>query len=192
MDLYDLLLFLHISAAVIWIGSGFLINVLAFRANKNDDTEGLRRILGDVDALAKTVFIPASLAVFVLGVLMVIDQDAWKFDQLWIVLGLIGYFATFVTGLAVLTPRAERTGAQLSQEGMTPAVIAQIRELLVLARLDLVVLFLVISDMAIKPTGDDVGVLIGMAAVLVIATLVILNQARTTRIGGEAPAAAQA
>jgi hypothetical protein len=31
--------------------------------------------------------------------------------------------------------------------------------------MSLVVLFLVIADMVIKPTGDDVGVLIGMALV---------------------------
>jgi hypothetical protein len=43
------------------------------------------------------VFIPASLTVVVFGIALVIQSDAWTFDYLWIVLGLLGFATTFVT-----------------------------------------------------------------------------------------------
>src|SRR5687768_9783131 len=51
---------------------------------------------------------------------------------------------------------------------LTPASLADTRRLLALARIDYVTLFLVIAIMVIKPTGDDTGVLIGMAAIWVL------------------------
>ena len=62
-----------------------------------------------------------------------------------------------------------------------------------LGRIDFVVLVLVVFTMAVKPTGDDPGVLIGMAVVLVAGTALFLSQARGLRAeeGAEsAPASA--
>jgi uncharacterized membrane protein len=194
MTLYELLLFVHISAAIVWIGAGLLIQVQAHRANKTDDKDGLKRILDDVGALSNTVLIPASLTVVVMGVLLVIESDAWTFDQLWIVLGLIGYFATFGTGIGILKPRSERLAEMIEQEGFTERDVTKMRELLVLGRIDFVVLVLVVFNMAIKPTGDDPGVLIGMALALAAGTAFFLSQARALRTEGttadSAPASA--
>ena len=193
MALYELLLFVHITAAIVWIGAGLLIQVQAHRANKMDDKDGLKRILDDVGALSNTVFIPSSLTVVVFGVLLVIESDAWAFDQLWIVLGLVGYLATFGTGLGILKPRAEQLAEMIDQQGFTPSVIVKMRELLTLGRIDFVVLVLVVFNMVVKPTGDDPGVLIAMAAALVAGTALILSQARALRSEdgtGSAPASA--
>ena len=181
MSLYELLLFVHISAAIVWIGAGLLIQVQAARANKIDYRDNLKRILDDVNGLTFSVFIPSSLTVVVFGVLLVIQSDAWEFDQLWIVLGLLGYFATFGTGVAVLRPRSERLAEAIEQEGFSARVIKQMRELLVLGRIDFVVLTLVVFNMVVKPTGDDAGVLAAMAVVLVAGTLLFLSQARALR-----------
>src|SRR5215213_8693722 len=166
MTWYEFLLFVHIAAAIAWAGSGFLLMVLALRAERTNDEAAIRRILDDNTWLATRLFIPASLTVFVAGVLLTIDGP-WEFDQLWVVIGLLGYAATFFTGLAILRPRGDRIAAMIARDGgLTPVSFADARRLLALARIDYVVLLLVIADMAIKPTGDDVGVLIGMAAIL--------------------------
>jgi hypothetical protein len=57
-----------------------------------------------------------------------------------------------------------------------------------MARLDYVTLFLVIADMVIKPTGDDAGVLIGMAVILVAGIAYILSRLRALDAEREAPA----
>jgi uncharacterized membrane protein len=107
MTWYEFLLFVHISASVIWIGSGFLLMVLGLRADRIDDEAGLKHILRSNAWLATRLFIPASLTVVAAGVWLTIDGP-WEFDQLWIVLGLVGYLCTFLTGIAVLKPRGER------------------------------------------------------------------------------------
>jgi uncharacterized membrane protein len=181
MTWYEFLLFVHIAAAIAWAGSGFLLMVLALRAERTNDESAIRRILDDNTWLATRLFIPASLTVFVAGVLLTIDGP-WEFDQLWVVIGLLGYAATFFTGLAILRPRGDRIAAMIARDGgLTPASFADARRLLALARIDYVVLLLVIADMAIKPTGDDVGVLIGMAAILAAGLAWSISAAQAVR-----------
>jgi len=166
MTWYELLLYIHIMATVIWVGAGFLMIVLGTRADRAGDDPGIERILSDNEWLATRLFIPSSLVVVLAGVLLVVDGP-WAFDQLWIVLGLVGYAATFGTGMFMLKPKGDRIAAQMERDGgMTPRTLAETRRLLTLARVDYVTLLLVIAVMAIKPTGDDVAVLLAMGAIL--------------------------
>jgi uncharacterized membrane protein len=169
MTLYEFLVFIHISATVVWVGAGLCSLVLAIGYDRDGDEPAIRRFLADQERLATRLFIPASLTVVVFGIALVIESDAWSFEYLWIVLGLVGFAATFVTGLFMIKPASERIGAAMEREGgrLTPALRTDIRKLIVMARLDYVVLFLVIADMVIKPTGDDVAVLLVMALMAV-------------------------
>ena len=168
MTWYELLLFLHIVAAIVWLGSGLLIQILAVRAERARDVEGLRRVAGEAAALGETLFIPASLATLVFGVLLVIDGP-WGFDMLWIVLGLVGYLATFLTGILVMKPGSEKVAAIMERDQgvMSAEAEVEIRKLLTKGRLDTVVLYMVVAIMALKPTGDDVGILAVLAAIMV-------------------------
>ena len=190
MTLYEFLLFIHISATVVWVGAGLCSLVLAIGYDRDGDEPAIRRFLADQERLATRLFIPASLTVLVFGIALVIESDAWTFEYLWIVLGLVGFAATFVTGLFMIKPASERIGAAMEREGgrLTPELRTDIRKLIVMARLDYVVLFLVIADMVIKPTGDDAGVLIGMAVILVAGIAFILSRLRALDAEREAPA----
>jgi uncharacterized membrane protein len=180
MTLYELLLFVHIFATVIWIGAGFLSLVLAISYDRDSDESAIRRFLVDQERLALRLFVPSSLAVVLMGIALVIESDAWGFDQLWIVLGLIGYAATFATGMFYLKPTSERIGAAMEREGgrLTPQLRVEIRKLMVKARVDQVVLAVVIFDMVAKPTADDVGVLVAMAAVVAAGVAYIVARVR--------------
>ena len=166
MTWYELLLFLHIVAAIVWLGSGLFLQILATRAERADDAEGLRRVAADSASLGETLFIPASLATLILGVLLVIEGP-WTFDMLWIVLGLVGYLGTFLTGVLVMKPGSEKLAELMEREGMSPRAEVEVRKLLTKSRVDSIVLFLVVAVMALKPTADDVGVLVVLAAVVV-------------------------
>jgi hypothetical protein len=179
MTLYELLLFVHITATVVWVGAGFLSLVLAISYDRDSDESAFQRFLTDQEWLALRLFVPSSLVVVLMGIALVIESDAWGFDQLWIVIGLLGYAATFATGLFLIKPESERIGAEMAREGrLTPRLRLDIRKLMVKARVDQVVLMLVIFDMVVKPTGDDVGVLIVMVAVLVAGLAYIVARLR--------------
>jgi hypothetical protein len=189
MTLYELLLFIHILATIVWLGAGFLSLVLAIWYDRESDEGAIRRFLVDQERLAPRLFVPSSLVVVLMGIALVIESEAWGFDQLWIVLGLMGFAATFVTGLFLIKPESEQIGAAVEREGgrLNPRLRADIRKLIVKARVDQIVLAVVIFDMVAKPTGDDVGVLIAMASVVLLGVGYIA--ARVRAIDAEAQTA---
>ena len=189
MTLYELLLFIHIGATIIWIGAGFLSLVLAIGYDKDSDEPALLRFMKDQERLALRLFVPASVIVVIMGISLVIESDAWSFDQLWIVLGLVGFAATFVTGVMIMKPGTEKLGAEMEAAGgrLTDHIQIGIRRLMVKARVDYLVLTLVVFDMVVKPTGDDTVVLIAMAVALIAGIAYIL--ARLRAIDAEAAGA---
>jgi uncharacterized membrane protein len=183
MSYYEILLFLHIATAIVWLGSGFFLQLLVFRAESAGDTGLTRGIASNSGWMAQRVFIPASLAVLILGILLTIEGP-WSFGDLWIVLGLAGYAVSFLIGILFQEPQGKRihTAMEAGDQGRAAFLIRQINAV---ARVELVVLFLVVGVMALKPTGDDTGTLIVGAALLVAALAVWLPKLR-------APSGAQA
>lgn len=178
MSYYEILLFLHIAGATIWLGSAFMLQALFYRAKKTDDMVLIERISANTQWLAQRVFIPTSLIVIVLGVLLTIEGP-WAFDQLWIALGLAGFAATFLLGIGLIEPTGKRLHAAMAQYG--PADPRSMREgdrIDALSKLDLVLLFVVVFDMALKPTADDVGTLVIGGAALLLAIANVVRVAR--------------
>jgi uncharacterized membrane protein len=166
MTYYEALLFLHISAAAIWIGAAVLYDLLFFRARRAADPVLAERMGTHSEWLAKRLFIPTSLAVFVLGILLTIEGP-WGFGDLWIVVGLVGWATTFVVGVAGIEPQTKRMQAAVERGGPDdPEAAWRGRRITALNYFDNVLLFLVVADMAIKPTGDDVGLLVVGAAIV--------------------------
>ena len=189
MSRYELYLFVHIAAAVIWVGGGFMLITLGIQAENANDENRLRTVFEQVGGVATKVIVPASVVVLLMGILMIVDGP-WSLNYLWLVLGLIGYLATFATGIGILTPQSEKLAEKLATEGMTPANANGIRRILTIARVDTIVLFVVIADMALKPTGDDVGLLAVMAVVVVGGLAYVVTKLRA--IGAEAAQTAAA
>ena len=167
MSYYEVLLFLHIAAAAAWLGSGFFLQMLVFRADKAGDAPLLQGIASNSGWMAQRIFIPASLVVLVVGVLLTIEGP-WSFDDLWIVLGLAGYAFSFLTGIGFIEPEGKRIAAAM-EAGDSNRARFHIARINTVSRLELVVLYLVLGAMALKPTGDDALTLVLFAAVLVAA-----------------------
>jgi uncharacterized membrane protein len=167
LSYYEILLFLHITAAIVWLGSGFFLQVLLFRANRTRDQLLIRQVSGHSGWLAQRIFIPASLAVLLLGVLLTIEGP-WSFDQLWILVGLAGSAASFLLGILFLEPEGKRIHAAMEAHGPeSPEAAFHVRRIGVASKAELCVLYLVVFDMALKPRMDDTGtLLIGAAALL--------------------------
>ena len=182
-----LLVFLHIAAATIWLGAALTVQLLVLRAERARDPAALRSTTDGAEWLATRLFIPASLSVLLLGVLLVLDGP-WSFGDLWIVIGLAGYAASFLVGILYFKPEGDRLAKELAERGPEePDLAARIRRLNAVSWLELVVLFLVLADMALKPTGDDVGALVVGAAVFVAAAALAARSFR-----GPAPSRAHA
>lgn len=169
MTLYELLLILHMAAVIIWLGAGFLIAVLVFGAERAGDRAKEGSYHRDVGWLAPRLFIPASLSTLILGVLLVLD-GAWGFDQLWITIALGGWAISFLLGILYFKPEGERIGALVEQHGPGHTEVdRRLHRLNIVDRLQLAILFLMVADMVVKPTGDDAGLLLAGAVILGVA-----------------------
>jgi uncharacterized membrane protein len=192
MTWYSLLLFVHVSVAVIWIGGALMMQFFGIRASMSGDPARMATLGQDIEWIGNRVFVPASLVAFVSGILLVVESDFYGFGDDWIVIALALYATTFLTGLLFLGPESGRVG-KLTTEG-SPAAGPRTLRLIMLARLDLVLLFLLIYDMTIKPDfGDAASLLWGLAGAAVAAGLVYWRYRVALAAGppGGAPAPAE-
>ncbi len=149
---YNTLLFFHILAAMVWVGSDVYAQVLATRVLRANDSDHLGVVASDIGEMGLRVITPASITVIVFAIALVVYAPGWSFTDTWI-LALVGYGITLVTGMAFLGPESARLG-KLAAEGHTPAepdIRRRIHRLVMISRIDLVVLVLVVADMVFKP-----------------------------------------
>jgi uncharacterized membrane protein len=163
LSYYEVLLFLHVAAAIVWLGAGFTFFLLSLKAERSTDPLEGARLGQAADWMTLRLFIPASLATLLLGILLVIEGP-WGFDQLWILIGLAGYAASFLTGILLIAPGSKKLAEAAHEFGPdSPQSLAQQRRLTIISRTELAVLFVVVADMAFKPTSDDAVPLVLMA-----------------------------
>jgi uncharacterized membrane protein len=96
--LYDWLLFLHVLAAMIWVGGGAMLAVMAARVLRDPDPAAVGRFTGSLRVIGPLALAPATLAVLGLGIGLVVDGEAWDFGQRWVQLGLGLFAAAFLIG----------------------------------------------------------------------------------------------
>ncbi|MGP2494067.1 DUF2269 family protein [Mesorhizobium sp. PUT5] len=165
MDWYSIVKFLHIACALVWVGGGFTLMLLAVRAQRAGNVEAMLQAMRATGELGNRLFAPLSLLTLAFGLVMC---GFWVgFSELWIVIGLAGYFVTFSVGMLVFKPTAERMGKMIAKDGVTPAALAQGRRILSAARFDYSVMLVIVADMVLKPTLED-GFVLGAMALVVL------------------------
>ncbi len=181
MSWYELLLFVHIAAAVIWLGGAFTFQMYGFVVRRDGDPDELARFAGRAGVLGERMFVPASLVVILAGIGLMIE-GSWNWDQLWVIFALVTFAASFLTGLLVLAPMAKRIPVV---GPTTPEGQALIERLFTILRIDLAFMYAIVFAMAVKPTTDDGWTIAIAAAVLVVLTLLFLAPLRS---GADRPA----
>lgn len=180
MDWYSIVKFLHVLAAVVWVGGGFMLMLLAVRADRAGDIPATIQAIRAAGDLGGKLMVPSSLLTLVLGLVM-----CWfwvGFSELWIVIGLVGYAATFLIGTLIFKPTADRLSAMIATEGATPAALAEGRRILKVARFDYALMLVIVADMVLKPTAADTAILTAMALVMLAGAAAAFGGLR----GGEA------
>src|SRR5919201_4346237 len=91
----------HVVFAVIWIGGGALLTILAVIAEQQDDTEQMAASARQGAMVGERLFSPAAAIVLVMGIAMMINTD-WGWGHFWVRFGLLGFASTFSVGLGLL------------------------------------------------------------------------------------------
>jgi uncharacterized membrane protein len=151
LDTYTVLKFLHILAAITWVGSAIFIQAYASIAIRAGDPVEIGTFTKRVAFFGLRLITPSAVLVLVLGVALVVDS-AWNFSDTWIELALLGFAITFLTGALFIGPESERISKLIDTEGAdSPECRRRIRRIFLVSRLDLVLIVLIVLDMVTKP-----------------------------------------
>lgn len=146
----DWLLFLHVLAAMVWVGGGVVLAVSSMRALGDPDPAAIGRFTSSLRTLGPLVLAPATIAVLGLGVWMVLDSPAWGFDQLWLQLALGLFVAAFVIG-AGWQSRSAIAATRAASAGDHGEARRQLRRWILGYALIIALLVVAVWDMTTKP-----------------------------------------
>ena len=149
-SLYDWLLLLHVLAAMVWLGGLVTLSLLAGRTLRGGEGDGAGRFVAGLRVIGPRSLAPASVAVVGLGAWLVLESNAWSFDQAWIVIALALFAAAFVVGAAFLS-RAAIQAERAAARGDEREAIRQLRRWVWGVRLIVVLLVVATWDMTMKP-----------------------------------------
>ena len=116
MTLYELLLFVHVLAAALWVGAVLFFAVVLELALRSDDRRLLLRLIAYDERLGPILYIPAIVLVLAAGVGLVVDGP-WTFGDGWVIAGLALLASAFVLGIAFFLPTAKRLSAAVEGGG---------------------------------------------------------------------------
>jgi uncharacterized membrane protein len=142
---------LHVGAAVVWVGGGLFITVIAVLAELANDDDQLLQIGHWAETVAGRLFPVMSFVVLGFGIAMTSNGDI-PYNQFWIVFGLVAWALSAATGILFLGPESKRLNRAAAQHGpQSPEVQARLRRILLVVRVDVALMFLIVFDMVAKP-----------------------------------------
>ena len=151
MTPYELLKFVHVLSAAIWVGGAVTLRIQAARAEKETDQAAAAKVAQDTERIGKGLLMPASIVLLVTGLWMVLFETDIGFDPLWVKLGLGIYLLSALGGAIFLGPQYKKVG-ELRAAGTTGAELdARIARISLVSWIDLGLLVAAIYVMTTKP-----------------------------------------
>ena len=128
MDLFGLLLFLHLFGAMVGIGPTFVFGRISKRGAGSEHSLFATRV---VRLLTSTTAIPLSALVLLSGVGLMVVRGYALFDAMWLLLSIILFTGSFTYSVTVQNPTLARI-IESTKEGKQPteekaAEIARLR-----------------------------------------------------------------
>ena len=148
--MYELVKYVHILCAVAWVGGAFYAQLLAIQVSRSSDPADLPKLGRHIEFLGTRVFLPASILLFIAGLIMVTQR--WAFQQTWITMAIILWLVSALVGSMYLGPKSKRVAQLFDAEGPTSAAgRALLARLFLVSRLELGSFLVIIALMVFKP-----------------------------------------
>jgi uncharacterized membrane protein len=166
MDWYLVVKFVHIVAAMAWLGGGLAMLIASALLARDPDFSARLRLMDIMNRLALPLFMPASITVLVSGLVMAI---LWVgFSDAWLVLALAGIAASIGLGVGVIKPTGERIAERAAKEGGSPAVRADADMITRIGRFDYAIMLAIVALMVFKPGWQDTAILFALGLLLAL------------------------
>jgi len=148
--MYELVKYVHVLCAVVWVGGAFYAQLLAVQVARSSDPADLPKFGRHIEFLGTRVFVPASILLFVAGVIMTTQR--WAFQETWISIAIVLWLGSALVGSLYLGPGSKRVAQLFEVEGpLSPAGRTLLARLFLVSRLELVSFLVIIALMVAKP-----------------------------------------
>jgi uncharacterized membrane protein len=143
----------HILAAVVWVGGGTTLAILATMTVRVKDPHQLAEFAKRAGMVGERLYTPMSLLVLLFGIgLMTNDQSPWQWDMTWVQIALAGWALTFLVGVLWIRPTAAKLATVIESKGPEDAEAqAIIHRIFLVIRLDMIMLLFIVFVMTAKP-----------------------------------------
>jgi uncharacterized membrane protein len=150
---YNAFKFVHVLAAVVWVGGAATVQVYALLALRTNDPVRVAAFAKDTEFVGTRIFLPSSLILLVSGMFTLHDSTGlWSYSQGWVQFALVVIALSIVTGAGYLGPESGRIAKGIAAGGVeSPEVQQRIRRIFLVSRVELVFLLAVVFDMVVKP-----------------------------------------
>ena len=150
MTWYELWLFLHITATIVWVGGGLAVQVFGLLTKRAGDPKRTAAFARDVSWTALRVFMPSAVVVFASGVALMVETS-WSWSEPFVAVGLVGLAGISAVAFGFLGPELGRIATVLEAEGPSPAIFARLRSRIIVARVLSGLLLAIVFVMVAKP-----------------------------------------
>ena len=150
MTWYEFWIFLHILAAMVWIGAAAAIQVFGILTKRAADPAKSAFFAQNVSFTINRVLLPTALVVLAAGIGLV-EEGNWDWSEPFVLWGLILWAAVAVVAFGFLGRALGSAAGRLAAEGPSPALALRFRNLTWLSRALLVTLVVIVFLMTVKP-----------------------------------------
>jgi len=152
MSLDSWLHFLHVVAAMVWVGGGLALSVLGLRTRSSSNPAAIGEFARTLPYMGLRVLMPSVILVLVTGVWLVLAGAAWNLTQFWVLFALGLFAVAFLIGAVYLSRVSIALERTTGTDGAgTGSAVDLLNRWLVGYGVVLVILLVAVWDMVFKP-----------------------------------------
>ncbi len=171
MDLYHVILFIHVGSAAVWLGAAVVLELLEWQIAHASSRKRLKTLIERQVWFGPRVFMPAGLSTIFSG-LALVALGSMGFSRLWVVVALLGVAGTAVISVGVLGRAALRLSSLVENSASSEEEIhTNLIRLKVFAQIDLAILVWILFDMVMKPEASNVAFFVLSASFFFVVAL---------------------
>jgi uncharacterized membrane protein len=152
MSLDNWLHLVHVLSAMVWVGGGLMLSLIAVRVRSSSDPRAIADFARLLPFVGIRVLMPAVILVLLTGVGLVLADSEFRFSQLWVLLALALFAVAFLIGAVYLSRVAIQLDRAIAEPAQTGAgAAALLNRWLAGYWAVLAVLLVAVWDMVFKP-----------------------------------------